>query len=73
MVKKDNWLLDGPQPNIVMVLWYQMTDKKKSSLIITIIEFIDWKALGGDYLQVNMYKTGVDTMNAISIISKKAK
>ncbi|KAI8366468.1 pseudouridine synthase [Choanephora cucurbitarum] len=34
-------------------------------------EFIDWKALGGDYLQVNMQKSGVDTMNAINIISKK--
>jgi tRNA pseudouridine13 synthase len=36
-------------------------------------EFIDWKALGGEYLQANMYKVGVDTMNAINIISKKAK
>ncbi|GAA5811004.1 hypothetical protein MFLAVUS_004433 [Mucor flavus] len=35
-------------------------------------EFIDWKALGGEYLQVNMYKNGIDTMNAINIISSKA-
>ncbi|CEP16132.1 hypothetical protein [Parasitella parasitica] len=34
-------------------------------------EYIDWKALGGDYLQVSMYKAGIDTMNAINIISKK--
>ncbi|KAL7317776.1 multisubstrate pseudouridine synthase 7 [Mucor circinelloides] len=34
-------------------------------------EFIDWKALGGEYLQVNMYKSSIDTMNAINIISSK--
>ncbi|KAI8647380.1 pseudouridine synthase [Parasitella parasitica] len=34
-------------------------------------EYIDWKALGGDYLQVSMYKASIDTMNAINIISKK--
>jgi tRNA(Glu) U13 pseudouridine synthase TruD len=42
-------------------------------VVYLFLEFIDWKALGGDYLQVNMYKVGVDTMNAISILSKKAK
>lgn len=36
------------------------------------LEFIDWKALGGEYLQANMYKVGVDTMNAINIIAKKS-
>lgn len=36
------------------------------------LEFIDWKALGGEYLQANMCKIGVDTMNAINIISSKA-
>lgn len=38
---------------------------------LLIVEFIDWKALGGEYLQVNMYKSGIDTMNAINIISSK--
>jgi tRNA(Glu) U13 pseudouridine synthase TruD len=38
-----------------------------------LLEFIDWKALGGEYLQVNMYKAGIDTMNAINVISKKVK
>lgn len=35
-------------------------------------EYINWKALGGDYLQVHMAKTNIDTMNAINVISKKA-
>ncbi|KAG2212659.1 hypothetical protein INT47_000636 [Mucor saturninus] len=35
-------------------------------------EFIDWKALGGEYLQANMCKIGIDTMNAINLISSKA-
>ncbi|KAI7907261.1 pseudouridine synthase [Cokeromyces recurvatus] len=34
-------------------------------------EFIDWSRLGGHYLQASMQKMGVDTMNAINIISKK--
>ncbi|KAI8991489.1 pseudouridine synthase [Mycotypha africana] len=34
-------------------------------------EFIDWKNVGGDYLQMTMHKAGWDTMNAISLISKR--
>ncbi|KAI8369919.1 pseudouridine synthase [Blakeslea trispora] len=34
-------------------------------------EFINWKALGGDYLQLNMQKSGIDTMNAINIVASK--
>ncbi|KAI9260830.1 pseudouridine synthase [Sporodiniella umbellata] len=35
-------------------------------------EFVDFDALGGDYLQVHMNKSGVDTMNAINIIASKS-
>lgn len=44
---------------------------KDKILIQSFLEFIDWKALGGEYLQVNMYKAGIDTMNAINIIASK--
>ncbi|KAG0743702.1 hypothetical protein G6F57_007998 [Rhizopus arrhizus] len=33
-------------------------------------EYIDWNTIGGDYLQVHMYKSGIDTMNAINVISR---
>lgn len=45
---------------------------KELDLIFPNLEFVDWKALGGEYLQIHMAKTNIDTMNAINIISKKA-
>ncbi|KAI8881358.1 tRNA pseudouridine synthase D [Backusella circina FSU 941] len=35
-------------------------------------EFIDWNAVGGKYLQVHLYKSGIDTMNAVTLLSKKS-
>ncbi|KAI9469723.1 MAG: pseudouridine synthase [Benjaminiella poitrasii] len=34
-------------------------------------EYVDWSRLGGHFLQANMQKIGVDTMNAINIIATK--
>lgn len=53
--------------------WYASPENNGFFNILTRnIEFIDWKALGGEYLQANLYKVGIDTMNAINIISSKA-
>jgi tRNA pseudouridine13 synthase len=40
-------------------------------LISPNLEFIDFHALGGEYLQVHMTKQNIDTMNAINVLSKK--
>lgn len=69
VVKKVNLFLDGPLLYTMMVC---ITWSKKGPIFNSCLEFIDWKALGGEYLQANMYKVGIDTMNAINIISSKA-
>lgn len=52
--------------------------KLKENLILHLaqklpqLEFIDWNAVGGKYLQVHLYKSGIDTMNAVTLLSKKA-
>ncbi|CEG83732.1 hypothetical protein RMATCC62417_17608 [Rhizopus microsporus] len=35
-------------------------------------EYIEWDKMPGEYLQVHMYKSSIDTMNAINIISSKS-
>lgn len=35
--------------------------------------FIDHTALGGEYLQLNVYKTQMDTMGAVNLIARVVK
>lgn len=70
VVKKGNSYSDGRLLYTTMVCIH-----RKQWIFLyfnSYIEFIDWKALGGEYLQANLYKVGIDTMNAINIISSKA-
>lgn len=72
MVKTESLFSDGLLLYITMVINNKIQNMDSSKFTYWIVEFIDWKALGGEYLQVNMYKAGIDTMNAINIISNKA-